>query len=250
MPKRQNAGAGTSKWRLTPVQLLIGAVAAAIVVVAVLIALSQFSAKSPTEAQATPPGTNAAAEDECPNLISGYVKTMGSPEAPVQIVEFSDYQCPVCGRFAKEYEPRLVHDFVCTGKVRFTYKDFAFIGKGRQPDESQLAAQAANCAADQGRFWAYHDKLFANQRGENQGAFRPSKLKGLAQDLQLKLDAFSQCLDSGKYAVQVSGETQEGQRRGVDATPIFFIDDQTLRGLPASYDDLRQAIETALTKKQ
>jgi protein-disulfide isomerase len=244
MPKQQRVGAGTSKWKLTPIQLLIGAVAAAIVIVAVLITLSQFSAKSPTEAQTTPSATKTAAEDECPNLISGYAQTMGSPEAPVQVTEYADYQCPYCGHYATEYQPRLIHDFICTGKVRFTFKNYAFLG-----DESRFAAQAAICAADQGQFWVYHNKLFANQRGENTGAFKTDKLKGFAKDLKLDVDKFSQCLDSGKYATQVRDEFQEGQKQGVDSTPTSFVDDQKVLG-PATYDELAQAIETALSKKQ
>ncbi len=249
MPKSRSVSSGPNKLPVKPIQFVVGAVGVAVLVAGALIVINQLSARPPAPATTTINSvTKTTAYEECPNLISGYSKTMGSPDAPVQIIEFADYQCPVCGRFATEYEPQLIHDYVCTGKVSFTYKDFAFIGTNSKPDESLLASQAADCAADQGQFWAYHDKLFNNQRGENRGAFNASKLKGFAQDLKLNMDSFSQCLDSGKYASQVGDEKKEGESRGVNATPILFVNDQTLQGLPPSYNDLRQAIDKALAQ--
>ena len=243
MPKQRKKNRASSKLMFKPIQLMIGAVALAVIAVIVLIAISQFSARGPQEASA-PNGAIVTAKSECPNLISGYTRTMGSLEAPVQFIEFSDFQCPVCGRFARDYEARMIKNFVCTGKVRFTYKDFAFIGP-----ESKLAAQAANCATDQGKFWEYHDKLFASQRGENRGNFSEKRLKGFARDLKLDMGTFSQCLDSGKYATQVQSEFQEGKKRGVNATPTFFLDGKAIRGLPASYDVLSRLLKKALSNQ-
>ncbi len=101
----------------------------------------------------------------------------------------------------------------------------AFLG-----DESQWAAEAAECAGDQGAFWAYHDKLFASQAGENQGAFAKDKLKGFAADLKLDTAAFNTCLDSGKYTQIVQTQTSAAQMLGVQSTPSFYINDWLVLG--------------------
>jgi len=96
----------------------------------------------------------------------------GDASAPVTIVEFSDFQCPFCGRFTRETAPLIEETYIQSGKVRFGYVHFAFLGP-----ESLWAAQAAECAADQNSFWAYHDLLFQRQAGENQGAFNKENLR-------------------------------------------------------------------------
>jgi protein-disulfide isomerase len=101
----------------------------------------------------------------------------------------------------------------------------AFLG-----EESQWAAEASECASDQGAFWQYHDKLFDSQNGENQGAFSKDNLKGFAKDLGLKTDEFNQCLDSGKYTQKVMQETQAAQTLGVQSTPSFYINDWLVLG--------------------
>jgi len=97
------------------------------------------------------------------------------------IIEYADFQCPFCGKFFKETEETLIKDYVDAGKVRFVYRDFAFLGK-----ESLKAAEAARCAGDQGKFWEYHDYLYNHQNGENQGAFSNLYLKSFAGELKLK----------------------------------------------------------------
>jgi len=101
----------------------------------------------------------------------------------------------------------------------------AFLGQ-----ESQWAAEASECASDQNAFWPYHDKLFASQSGENQGAFSKDKLKGFAVDLGLDATAFNQCLDSGKYTQLVQQDTAAAQKLGAQSTPSFFINDWLVLG--------------------
>ncbi|MGH7771449.1 MAG: DsbA family protein, partial [Candidatus Binatia bacterium] len=122
---------------------------------------------------------------------------LGSANAPVTIVEFSDFQCSFCKKFWNDTLPRLKETYIKKGKVRFIYRHFAILGK-----LSEQAAQAAECAGEQGKFWEYHDRLFANQ-----GAFTDGKLKRYAGELKLNAAAFSKCLDSGKYKEKVQGET-------------------------------------------
>lgn len=130
-----------------------------------------------------------------------------------------------------------------TGQVRFAFRHFAFIG-----DESRWAAEAAECASEQGHFWDYYDKLFEEQAGENVGAFSRDNLKRVAADLGLDAEQFNQCLDSGKYQDKVQQETTEGQRLGVRGTPTLFVNGQLIRD-GSNYQALQAAIEAALSRQ-
>jgi len=167
---------------------------------------------------------------------------LGNPDAPVLIEEFSDFQCPFCARFFRETEARLIQEYVTPGKARFVYRHFAFIGP-----ESVWASQAAECAANQERFWEFHGKLFNNQAGENQGAFSVDRLKRFAQDLGLSTDLFNRCLDANETLDRVRKDTEEAQRLGVRSTPTFFINGAPLLGaLP--FEEFKAAIESQLAK--
>jgi protein-disulfide isomerase len=137
-------------------------------------------------------------------------------------------------------EPTLLKDYVNTGKVTFVYKNSAFLGQ-----ESIWAAQAAECAADQGKFWQYHDLLFARQNGENQGAFTEDKLIGFAQELQLDMTKFEPCLKNDQTLARVQADAQEGRSAGVSGTPTFFINGQILVGAQP-IEAFTQAIDQAL----
>lgn len=153
--------------------------------------------------------------------------SMGDPDAPIQMVEFGDFQCPYCERFAMQTEPSLVENYINTGKVYFTFRSAGNwvsknIGQGRT--ESQDAAAAAYCAGDQGKFWEMHDSLFANNRDvEDQGSFSSSRLAGMAESLGLDMTEFRSCYDSGKYADQVQQDYQDAIAAGVQGTPSFII---------------------------
>ncbi len=150
---------------------------------------------------------------------------VGRADAPVTIVEFSDFQCPYCGRFDQDVRPDLFKQYVDTGQVAFVYKHMAILG-----DESTWAAEAAECAADQGQFWEYHDLLFAHQNGENQGAFDKDKLLDFARDLKLNMAQFEPCLKNDQTLDRVQADTREGQQAGARGTPTFYIDGQPLVG--------------------
>src|SRR3989344_683479 len=108
---------------------------------------------------------------------------LGNPDAKAAIVEFGDYQCPFCGRFLSEVEPKIRDEYIKTGKVKMVYRDFAFLGP-----ESQGAALASQCAAEQGKFWAYHDALYQAEVAdgkEHNGNLSSAFLKSLASDLGL-----------------------------------------------------------------
>ncbi len=174
---------------------------------------------------------------------------MGDPNAPVTLIEFSDFQCPFCRRFAETTEPLLVEEYIATGKVRFVYRSFGnFIGQ-----ESLDAAEAAYCAGDQGKFWEYHDMLFANQTGENVGAFTTKRLEAFAETLGLDMKAFRDCLSTHKYRDRAMQDQQEGRQAGIRATPSFILiapdgSQQIIEGAQP-IEVFRQAIDQALAQQ-
>ena len=144
---------------------------------------------------------------------------MGDPNAPIKIEEFSDFQCPYCARFHDETEWQIANSYVADGTVYFIYRSYGnFIGP-----ESKAAAEAAYCAGDQGKFWEYHDILFANQTGENVGAFTDKRLSAFAEALSLDMDAFNSCYNGGKYADRVDQDKVDGTAAGVTGTPAFLL---------------------------
>lgn len=182
-----------------------------IVVGALLVAAALIypNLKPVGEIVTTDPGEHPMANDNA----------MGDPNAPIRIEEFSDFQCPYCARFHEETESQLVNTYVTDGTVYFVYRSFGdFIGA-----ESQAAAEAAYCAGDQDKFWEYHDILFANQTGENVGAFANRRLQAFAEALSLDMDAFNSCFNSGKYADRVQQDKVDGTAAGVTGTPAFII---------------------------
>jgi protein-disulfide isomerase len=166
----------------------------------------------------------------------------GDPNAPVEIVEYSDYQCPWCQRFTEEIEPALIEEYINTGKVRLVYRSMGqWIGS-----ESLEAAEAAYCAGDQDKFWEYHDVLFANLTGENVGAFSSARLQGFARNLKLNLSEFNACRSSDKHLERVNQDRADGDKLGVQGTPTFFINGN-LYGGSFSVEGFRQVIEAALS---
>lgn len=124
------------------------------------------------------------------------------------------------------------------------YWHVAFLG-----EESQWAAEASECAADQNAFWEYHDKLFTSQSGENQGAFNKDTLKQFAADLKLNAQAFNECLDSGKYTQVVQEQTATANQLGVRSTPAFIINGVPLLGAQP-FAAFQQIIDEALNSSQ
>jgi protein-disulfide isomerase len=164
---------------------------------------------------------------------------MGDPNAPVKIVEYSDFQCPYCAKFWQETEGQLIDTYVKTGKVYFTYRSMGNFISGDRNQESADSAMAAYCAGDQNQFWAYHDTLFANQKGENAGTFSRSFLKAIAQRLGLDTNAFNNCLDTNKYAQKVQQDSVDGSAAITGApnfsgsgigTPSFLVNGKLLTG--------------------
>ncbi len=146
----------------------------------------------------------------------------GNPNAPIIIIEFSDFQCPFCAQFHSLTLPQIQSNYIDTGKVKFVYRDFPIpeIHPNAVP-----AAVAGECADEQGLFWQYHDRLFENQKsweglvGENV----VKEFKAYAADLELNTNQFNACFDSAKYLDEVNHDLRDGVSYGVTGTPGFFI---------------------------
>jgi protein-disulfide isomerase len=150
-------------------------------------------------------------------------KTLGAADAPVQVLLFSDFQCPVCKDFADNYEPQIITQFVDTGRIRLEYHHYLIIDYNQGGNESRDAAEASECASDQGQFWNFHDLLYANQGAEASGAFEPRRLKAAAASLGLDTATFDQCFDSNRHAGDVTADEALAAQYGVQGTPTIFI---------------------------
>lgn len=163
----------------------------------------------------------------------------GSPDAPVTMVEFSDFKCPYCGRFAAETLGRLRAEYIKTGKVRFVYKHYAILGQ-----ESNRAAEASECAAEQGLFWAYHDAIFADQTS-TRSTLDDNRLTELAGQVGADTTAFKECLNSGRYTAPVTQQSLSVQALGFRGTPSFLINGVAMTGAQP-YEIFQQTIEGQL----
>ena len=179
------------------------------------------------------------------DIDPGTLPVLGNKDAKVTMIEFSDFQCPFCKRFYDETFAQLKKDYIDTGKVKFAFR--------HQPLEihpnAPKAGEAAECANDQDKFWEYHDILFEqfdswiNEPPETLTV----KLAGFATQLGLDENAFTLCVDSGKYTEKVAADTQAGIAAGADATPTFFINGQPLVGA-MPYQTFKTILDQELAK--
>ena len=190
---------------------------------------------APPPAPSQAPGAPAA-PPPVQNVAVGSAPVKGSPNAPVTIVEFSDFQCPFCSRAVPTLK-----------QIESEYPDKVRVAFKNQPlpfhQHARLAAQAAMAANEQGKFWEYHDKLFANQQ-----ALDRSSLERYAQEVGLDMGRFRSALDSNKFEAQISADAAEGSRLGASGTPTFYINGRQLVGAQP-YASFKQIIDEELSKK-
>ncbi len=232
---------GSRRQRLITLMSIAGVVL--VLMAFIILAQSGQNRPTPTAQKASivipPPREHPHADDN----------RMGDPNAPVTVVEYSDFQCPYCRLFAQQIEPQLIQNEIAQGKARFIYRTMGdFIGQ-----ESLDAAEAAYCAGEQNRFWDYHDILFANWQGENVGSFAPDRLMAFAEFLQLDMAHFRHCFDTHKYRDRAMQDKQDGLAAGVRGTPSFLIiaPDGSSRLMEGAYpyEEFQKAIEDALGKQ-
>ena len=173
----------------------------------------------------------------------------GDPNAPISIVEFSDFQCPFCARFHVQTLPLIIEEYIEEGKVNLVYRDFPI--QSIHPN-ALPAAVAAECANEQGRYWEYHDMLFEKQNGWNRldSNTAISTFSQYATDVGLEQQQFDSCLGSGKYLEEVQGDLSDGRDYGISGTPGFFIGNDEIGFVKLSgaqpFDSFKKIIDAQL----
>jgi protein-disulfide isomerase len=196
----------------------------------------------------TPSPTPTVNETARVFVSAGSNALLGKSDAPVTIIEFSDYQCPYCERAATQIEPQIKTDYIDTGKVKFAFRNFPL---GMHAN-AQPAAIAAECASEQGKYWEFHDALFANQSSWSQSNDSSTAFKNLATKLNLDIGKWNSCLNDTKIAEEISKDISDGTTAGVQGTPTYFIGNDKngyvmLVGAQP-YDAFKQAIDAELAK--
>ena len=143
---------------------------------------------------------------------------LGSVDAPLTLIEFGDYQCSFCKRHSDQTNHLIIKNYVETGKVKIMFKDLIVVG-----EDSVSAAHAAHCAKDQEMFWAYHFTLYNNWNGEGTGWITNNNLNIFAEDLELDMNEFSECMSDNRWNDLIFASQKDGQTLGVTGTPAFFI---------------------------
>lgn len=222
------------RMNLKPFLLGLGLIAVGGVVAIVLLANGSQGRRT----VAVPPITPAA------DSFAGYV--MGSDSAPVEIVEYADFECPACAQFTILTEPDIRARLINSGQVRLRFRDFPLPGH----DKSPVAHLAAACAGEQGKFWQMHDQLYYNQ-GRWARDDRPDRvIRQLASAIGLDMSRYDDCVKSNRYAERINASRDEGVRLGVGFTPTFIIGTQLVPGAApyAEFAKLVQQAEAARSK--
>lgn len=185
---------------------------------------------------ADPVVAEPAMEYEAPTIDDDVV--LGEEDAPVTIIEFGDFECPFCKRLHDEAGVQLRDEYIKTGKVKMVYRDYPL---SFHPS-AQPAAEAAECAGEQGKYWQYHDELFTRQ-----ATLAGLDYVKLAGELGLDTATFKTCVDTHKYADEIAKDMADGNAAGVDGTPATFINGKLVSGA-VPYATIKAAIEEALAQ--
>lgn len=195
-------------------------------------------------AAAAAPSASTATQTDLRVAIADTARIMGNPDAKVWLVMASDFQCPACKEWHDKSSAEIMRDYVKTGKVRFAYINFPI---DHLHPNARAAAEAAMCAAAQGKFWGIHDRLFAAQNEWAAMADPTQAFSKLASESGVDMTAWNQCIADDVMLPLVAGDRARGQAGGVDQTPFFFIGERKVGGaVPASF--LRPLLDSALMK--
>jgi protein-disulfide isomerase len=185
----------------------------------------------------------AAAAGQKVNVAIGDFPVQGNAKAKVTIIEFADFRCPFCEQFYTSTMPQILSDYVNTGKVKFAFRNFAFLGPA-----STVAADAAECANDQGKFWDFYNYLYKNQPAETDTSmYNTDTLTQAAVSLGMDDSTFRSCLDNKTDDAKQAKDMADGQAAGVSGTPTFFINGISLVGAQP-YSAFKTIIDQELAK--
>jgi protein-disulfide isomerase len=243
------------KDRFLPISIIVAAI---LICGAILFAALYHPSSSPT-AQT---GTGGSQQQQPAASLTNVAKlgsrdaVLGNSNAPVTVIEYGDYQCPFCTRYFSQIQPLIKQNYIDTGKVKMVFRDFPFLGA-----ESLAAAEAAQCANDQGKLWAYHDALYAAKSadetkggGENDGFFTRAEFLTLANQTGLSAGTFTSCIDGAQHASDIQTETSTAVSAGIVSTPTTVVNgklvaDQTGSSLGANATAIFQFIDSAVSGK-
>ena len=202
-----------------PPSLAIGAVIASIAIVAVMFGLNGTFDESELAIKATPEMDSIGpTEITMETFVENGSPVLGNPNAPITLVEFGDYQCHYCHVFFESIEGKIMKNYIETGKVKMIFKDYNIIGK-----DSVKASQGAHCANDQGLFWEYHDILYSNWTGENNGWASGANLANYAQDIGLEMNEWTDCMSQQKHSKTILDSNEDAKKLQLTGTPAFFV---------------------------
>lgn len=172
--------------------------------------------------------------------------TIGSPTAPVEVMEFADFECPACGNYFTITEPDVRKNLVAAGKVRYTFYDFPLLNAHQN---TVPASMSAACADDQGKFWEMHDELFTNQNEWNGIATGNPRgvITAYAQRIGLDITKWNACMDAQTHGERIKANYALGLTKQVSSTPTFFVNGTKMIGAPP-YDELKAAVDSAAAK--
>jgi protein-disulfide isomerase len=182
-----------------------------------------------------------------PKVITSQVdgRHLGDPNAAVKIEVYEDFRCSACANYTQNFEPQIIKTYVETGKVYYTFHSFIVIDGNDGTDASYRSANAAMCAGDQGRFWDYHETLYANQVTESASLFTDERLVIMAQNLNMDMPAFNQCYQEKRFASEIQNDIADARSLNLTFTPSILVDGTLVK----SFDQLSAAIDTALASK-
>lgn len=199
--------------------LAIGAAIASIVIIIAFVGFNGISNQTELVMEPTPTIQQTdPAEITSDTFFANGSPILGNPNAPVTLVEFGDYQCHFCNVFFHSTEEDILKNYVQTGKVKIIFKDYNIIG----PD-SVNASNGAHCANDQGLFWEYHDILYSNWTGENNGWASSKNLEKFAQEIGLDMETWSDCMTNGIHSKTILASNDDAKDLGITGTPAFFV---------------------------
>jgi protein-disulfide isomerase len=197
--------------------------------------------------QATASATQSPVILITPRAINAQINGvhLGDPNAPVKIDVFEDFRCSACMNYTQNYEPQIIQNYVATGKVYYTFHSFIVIDGNDGTDASYRSANAALCAGEQGRFWDYHETLFANQVSESASLFTDERLDSMAKNLNLDMAAYDKCYQAKSYANVIESDISEARSLSLTFTPSILVDGKLIQ----SFDQLTTTIDAALVGK-
>lgn len=221
--------------RFSPIIYVVGGVVVLAALIAVILAAAAGE-RGPSAETTDYSGVPAAWQNRL---------TLGNPDAPVTVQAWEDFRCPACAAFNQRVKPGLLQNYIVTGKVKLEFRHFPL--QQHEPGAS-LAAQAGECAADQGRFWTYHDRVFqATSSGPS--AFLMERLIDYAVELEMDGDTFTSCLTNQAHLLTISESLQAARAAGHNSTPTVLVDGVPVAN-PLDYEAVSAAIENQLSSSQ